>query len=116
MAADIPDLVIDGPESGDVLLVGWGGTYGHILSATEELRAAGKTVSRVHFDFIDPLPKNTEKVLSGFRKIIVCELNLGQFAGYLKTIFPQFNYLSCNKVQGQTFLVKEIVDAALSEL
>ena len=116
VAADIPDLVIDGPESGDVLLVGWGGTYGHILSATEELRAAGKTVSRVHFDFIDPLPRNTEKVLSGFRKIIVCELNLGQFAGYLKTIFPQFNYLSCNKVQGQTFLVKEIVDAALSEL
>jgi len=49
------------------------------------------------------------------RKIIVCELNLGQFAGYLKTLFPQFNYLSCNKVQGQTFLVKEIVDAALSE-
>jgi len=116
VAADIPDLVVDGPESGDVLLVGWGGTYGHILTATEELRAAGKTVSRVHFDFIDPLPKNTEKVLSGFRKIIVCELNLGQFAGYLKTIFPQFNYLSCNKVQGQTFLVKEIVDAALSEL
>ena len=80
------------------------------------MRAAGKTVSRVHFDFIDPLPRNTERVFSGFRRIIVCELNLGQFAGYLKTIFPQFNYLGCNKVQGQTFLVQEIVDAVLAEL
>ena len=70
----------------------------------------------MHFEAIDPLPRNTEKVLSGFRKIIVCELNLGQFAGYLKTLFPQFNYLSCNKVQGQTCFVKEIVDAALREL
>lgn len=111
VVADIPDLEIDGPESGDILLVGWGGTYGHILTATEALRAAGETVSRVHFDFINPLPKNTEKVLSGFRKIIVCELNSGQFAGYLRTLYPQFNYLQCNKVQGQTFLVQDIVNA-----
>ncbi len=110
----IPDLVVDGPESGDVLLVGWGGTLGHLLSATEELRAAGKTVSRVHFDFINPLPKNTEKVFSAFRKIIICELNRGQFAGYLRTIFPQFDYVRCNKVQGQVFLVKDIIDAVSS--
>lgn len=110
----IPDLAVDGPESGEVLLVGWGGTLGHLLSATEELRAAGKTVSRVHFDFINPLPKNTEEVFSAFRKIIICELNRGQFAGYLRTIFPQFDYVGCNKVQGQVFLVKDIIDAVSS--
>lgn len=111
VAADIPDLAVDGPESGAILLVGWGGTFGHILSAVEELREAGKTVSRVHFDYIDPLPRNTEQVLSGFRKIIVCELNSGHFAGWLRTTFPQFNYVQCNKIQGQTFLVRDIVDA-----
>ena len=116
VAADIPDLEIDGPQTGDVLLVGWGGTYGHILTAVEELRAAGQTVSRVHFDYIDPLPKNTEKVFSGFKKIIVCELNRGQFATYLKGIFPKFDYVLCDKVQGQVFLVKEIIDAVKAEL
>ncbi len=116
VAADIPDLVIDGPETGDVLLVGWGGTYGHILTAVDELRAEGRTVSRVHFDYINPLPKNTEKVFSGFRKIVVCELNRGQFATYLKGIFPKFDYVLCDKVQGQVFLVKEIIDAVKAEL
>ena len=116
VAADIPDLVIDGPETGDVLLVGWGGTYGHILTAVDELRAEGRTVSRVHFDYIDPLPKNTEKVFSGFKKIIVCELNRGQFATWLKGIFPKFDYVLCDKVQGQVFLVREIIDAVKAEL
>ena len=111
VVADIPDLQIDGPESGEILLVGWGGTFGHILAAADTLRAEGKTVSRIHFDYICPLPKNTEKVFSGFRKILVCELNSGHFAGYLRTRFPQFNYLQCNKIQGQAFLVRDIVDA-----
>ena len=112
----VPDLVVDGPDSGDILLVGWGGTYGHLLTAAGQLREEGKTVSRVHFDYICPLPKNTEAVFSRFKRIIVCELNRGQFAGYLRTMFPQFNYLRCNKVQGQTFLVKDIVEAVSSEL
>lgn len=111
VVADIPDLQIDGPETGEILLVGWGGTFGHILTAAGVLRAEGKTVSRIHFDYICPLPKNTEKVFSGFRKILVCELNSGHFTGYLRTRFPQFNYLQCNKIQGQTFLVRDIVDA-----
>ncbi len=111
VAADIPDLVVDGPQSGDILLVGWGGTYGHVLTAAEELRAAGKTVSRVQFDFINPLPKNTEEVFSRFKRILVCELNRGQFAAWLRTRLPRFEYLQCNKVQGQTFLVQDIVKA-----
>ncbi len=115
VAEDLPLLEIDGQASGDVLLVGWGGTYGHILTAVEELRAEGKDVSFVHFDYIDPLPKNTAEVFSGFKKIIVCELNTGQFAAYLRNVLPQYDYLQCNKVQGQTFLVKDIVDSVIEK-
>ena len=116
VADSLPDLAVDGPESGDVLVVGWGGTYGHILSAVEELRQDGKTLSRAHFDYICPLPKNTEAVLSRFRKIIVCELNSGQFASYLKGQMPHLDIVSCNKVQGQTFLVRDLVEAISKEL
>ncbi len=111
VSRDLPDLVIDGPSSGDVLLVGWGGTLGHIMTAAEELRKNGVEVSRVHFDFINPLPGNTREVLSGFRKIVVCELNNGHFQSYLRSCFPEFDYVGCNKVQGQVFLVRDIVDA-----
>ncbi len=116
VAEAIPDLVIDGPESGDVLLVGWGGTMGHILTAAEELRSRGINVSRVHFDYINPLPKNTREVLSGFKKIIVCELNSGQFEAYLRSCFPEFEYIGCDKVQGQVFLVRDIIGAVAPEL
>ena len=109
VAKDIPLLEVNGDKSGDVLLVGWGGTYGHILAAVQELRAEGRNVSFAHFDFIDPLPSNTAEVFAGFRKIIVCELNTGQFAAYLRTAVPGHEYLQCNKVQGQTFLVRDIV-------
>ena len=106
----IPDLKVEGEQSGDILIVGWGGTYGHILSAFEELRNEGRKVSFAHFDFICPLPGNTEEVLSGFRRIIVCELNSGQFASYLRSTHPGHEYIQCNRIQGQTFLVKDIVD------
>lgn len=111
VAADIPLLEVDGPTEGKLLVVGWGGTYGHILSAVEEIRAEGREISFAHFDFINPLPSNTENVLSGFDKILVCELNTGQFAGYLRAKHPDHKYLQCNKIQGQTFLVRDIVEA-----
>ena len=111
VSRDLPDLVIDGPSRGDILLVGWGGTLGHIMTAAEELRKNGVEVSRVHFDFINPLPGNTREVLSGFRKIVVCELNNGHFQSYLRSCFPEFDYVGCNKVQGQVFLVRDIVEA-----
>ena len=107
----IPPLTIDGPASGKLLVVGWGGTYGHILSAVHQVRKSGHEVSQVHFDYINPLPKNTADVLSGFEKILVCELNSGQFADWLKARYPGHEYIGCNKVQGQPFLVQEIVDA-----
>jgi 2-oxoglutarate ferredoxin oxidoreductase subunit alpha len=112
----IPELQIDGPEKGKLLVVGWGGTYGHILSAVSQVREAGKTLSRAHFDYIMPVPRNTKKVLEGFETVLVCELNSGQFAGYLRTLFPKVNIVSFGKVQGQPFLVNELVDAINKEI
>ena len=71
----------------------------------------GKSISLAHFDYINPLPKNTEEVFSGFKKIIVCELNSGHFAAYLRNKFPQFTYYQHNKVQGQPFIVADVVEA-----
>lgn len=107
----IPEIKVVGEEKGEVLIVGWGGTYGHLYTATKQLVKEGKSVGFAHFDYINPLPKNTEQVFKNFKKIIVCELNSGQFVNYLRAKFPQFKYDQLNKVQGQPFIVKEIVDA-----
>ena len=112
----IPELEVDGPSSGKLLVVGWGGTYGHIQSAVHELRAEGTDVAFAHFDYIMPLPKNTADVFSKYEKILVCELNSGQFVNYLRGIMPQYSYEQFNKVQGQPFLVQEIKDAIKANL
>ena len=111
MANYIPAQEVIGEDTGDVLVVGWGGTYGHLYTAVKELQDMGKKVSLCHFDFIFPLPKNSCEIFSKFKKIIVCELNSGHFAGYLKAQLCQFKYYQYNKIQGQPFIVKEIVDA-----
>ena len=114
----IPKLTVTGEDEGDLLIVGWGGTYGVLLTAIEELREEGKKVSLVHFKHIMPLPKNTEKVLSKFKRILVCENNMGQFINYLKMNFPKLNYLQYNKVQGLPFKVaelKEKINSLLNE-
>lgn len=100
--------VFGNPEGGEVLVVGWGGTYGHLFSAVKELRKEGKDVSLAHFNYINPLPKNTQEVLAKFKKILVCELNLGQFAAYLRSKYPEFTYQQYNKVAGLPFTVLEI--------
>jgi len=107
----IPELEVDGASTGKLLVVGWGGTYGHILSGVSEARKAGKEVSFAHFDYIMPLPKNTAEVFAGFDRILVCELNSGHFAAYLRNIFPEKTFVQCNKVQGQPFLVQDIVES-----
>ena len=109
IANDLPEQEVYGnPEGGDILVVGWGGTYGHLYTTVSEMRAEGKDVSSAHFNFINPLPKNTRDVLARYKKIVVCELNLGQFAKYLKSKFPEFNYLQVNKVAGLPFTVVEL--------
>ena len=112
----IPELQVHGPQEGKLLLVGWGGTYGHLLSSVQELAEAGTEVSFAHFDYIMPLPKNTEEVFSKFDKILVCELNSGHFVNYLRGKMPQFTYAQFNKVQGQPFLVQEIVGAIKNQM
>lgn len=107
----IPEQEIIGEKEGDVLLVSWGGTFGPASEAVEELQMAGKKVSHAHFHYIMPLPKNTEAVFKNFKKILVCELNNGQFVNYLRMTLPQFNYQKYNKLQGLPFTVQELVDA-----
>lgn len=104
----IPLQEVYGDETGDVLVVGWGGTYGHLFSAVRELRKDGKNVSLAHFNYINPLPRNTKDIFSRFKKIIVCELNLGQFVAYLRSQLPEFAYEQYNKVAGLPFTVEEL--------
>ena len=112
IARDIPEQqVILADADTDTLLVGWGGTYGHLYTAAEELNRAGKHVALAQFRYINPLPANTGEVLRRYRHVIVAELNTGQFADYLQARFPDVRIERINKVQGQPFLVSEIVEA-----
>lgn len=111
LANYIPEQKILGDQEGEVLIVSWGGTFGHTYTALKELKKEGKSVGLAHFDYIFPLPKNTAEVFSKFKKIIVCELNSGQFANYLRAEHPQFKYEQYNKVQGQPFIVHDLVSA-----
>lgn len=106
----IPELKVQGAEEGDLLIVGWGGTYGSILTAFSEVVKEYKNVGFVHFNYINPLPKNTEKVFSKYKTILVCELNSGQFVRLLKGELSQFNYQQYNKVQGLPFSKKELIN------
>ncbi len=106
----IPELELVGETEGDLLVVGWGGTYGHMISSVRTMQDAGKKVSLAHFNYIKPLPKNTAEVFSKFKKIVVCELNLGQFASYLRDRVPGLHYYQVNKMKGLPFSVHELVE------
>lgn len=106
----IPELKVEGDDEGDILVVGWGGTYGHLITAVEQLQAEGEKVSLAHFHYIKPLPINVAEVFSKFNKIVVCENNMGQFANYLRMTNPGFKYLQYNKVQGLPFTIVELVE------
>ncbi len=97
-----------GEKEGDLLVVSWGGTKGVIRESVIEMQKEGKKVSHAHFRYILPLPKNTAEVFGKFKKIIVCELNSGQFVSYLRSTFPQFTYQQANKVQSLPFMIDEI--------
>lgn len=110
IADDIPELELMGNPDADTVLVGWGGTYGHLLTAVEELNAEGNAVAFAQFRYINPLPKNALETLKRFKRIIVAELNSGMFADYLQAKLPEQTILRINKVEGQPFMVYEIVD------
>jgi 2-oxoglutarate ferredoxin oxidoreductase subunit alpha len=107
----VPDVVVEGAEDADLLVVGFGGTYGHLCSAVEEMNKAGKKVALAHFTYINPLPKNTAEVLKKYKKVVVAEQNMGQFAGYLRMKIDGFCPMQYNQVKGQPFVVEELIEA-----
>jgi len=105
----LPKLETIGASKGKLLVVGWGSTHGAINTAITELLEAGeKDVGFAHFNYIHPLPSNTEEIFENYDQILVCELNNGQFVNYLRSNFPKFSYEQFNKIQGQAFFTSEI--------
>ena len=108
----VPDLEVVGDvDDAQLLIVGFGGTYGHLHAAMDEMRAAGKKVALAHFKFINPLPKNTAEVLKKYPKVVVAEQNMGQLAAWLRMKVDNFVPAQYNEVKGQPFKVNELVAA-----
>ena len=108
---NIPEQKVEFSQEGDLLVIGWGGTYGSLHSAVKQLNDQGyKNIGFLQFNYINPMPKNTEEILGKFKKIIVCELNNGQLAKILKINFSQFEFLQHNKIQGLPFSNTELTD------
>jgi len=108
----VPDLVVEGDvDDADLLIVGFGGTYGHLHSAMDELRQKGHKVAQAHFKYINPLPKNTADVLMKYKKVVVAEQNMGQLAAFLRMKVDGFVPKQFNQVKGQPFVVEELVNA-----
>ena len=108
----VPDVEVEGcKEDADLLIVGFGSTYGHLHSAMDELIKEGKKVALAQFSYINPLPKNTAEVLKRYKKVVVAEQNLGQFAAYLRMKVDNFVPYQYNEVKGQPFVISELVEA-----
>jgi len=108
----VPDLEVDGDvNDADLLIVGFGSTYGHLRSAMDELRQKGYKVAQTHFKYLNPLPKNTSDVLKRYKKVVVAEQNMGQLAAYLRMKVDNFVPFQFNQVKGQPFVVEELVDS-----
>ncbi|MBA3626614.1 MAG: 2-oxoacid:acceptor oxidoreductase subunit alpha [Chloroflexi bacterium] len=115
IAKDIPDLQVHGPARGDLLVLGWGSTYGAIRSAVERLQAAGQSVSHAHLRHLNPFPQNTEEVLRSFRTVLIPEVNLGQLLMVIRAryLIPA---IGLDKVRGKPFRIAEIEETALQLL
>lgn len=106
----IPELEVVGDKDADLLIVGWGGTYGHLYETMEGLHEKGKKVALAHFSFISPLPKNAVEVLTKYKKVIITEQNSGQFADYLRGKIPGFTPYQFNRIKGQPFNVARLIE------
>ncbi len=111
IAEHIPALAVEGDTDADLLIVGFGGTYGHLCEAMLQMNANGKKVALAQFQYINPLPANTEEILRKYKKIVVAEMNTGQFAGYLKSKFEGIKLHRYNEIKGQPFNVSALVEA-----
>lgn len=110
IAKQLPLLEVEGDASADTLVIGWGSTRGHLQSAVAELNKRGKRTAHLHFNYINPLPSNAEELIQRYKKVIVCELNSGQFAGYLRSKIHGVDFLQVNKIEGQPFSIEELVE------
>ncbi len=111
IAEVLPEQEVAGDvDDADLLIVGWGGTYGHLYETMSRMRANGKKVALAHFRFINPLPKNTAKVLRKYKKVVIAEQNMGQLAGILRMHVPDVKMEQFNRVKGQPFNVARLVD------
>ena len=109
---EVPDLqVVGDADDADLLIVGFGSTYGHLHAAMDEMRKQGKKVALAQFRYINPLPKNTAEVLKKYPKVVVAEQNMGQLAAYLRMKVDGFVPAQFNQVKGQPFVVNELVEA-----
>ena len=106
---DLGNILVE--DDAELLIVGFGGTFGHLYSAMEAMNKAGRKVALAHFQYLNPLPKNTSEVLRRYPKVVVAEQNLGQFAGYLRMKVDGFAPSQFNQVKGQPFVVSELVDS-----
>jgi 2-oxoglutarate ferredoxin oxidoreductase subunit alpha len=112
---DVPNVEVVGAQSGDVLLVSWGGTFGSVRASSDVLRAQGKSVGHVHLRWLNPLPKNLGQVLKSFKKVLVPEVNAGQLAFYLRAMFPGVDPVQFNRINGKALKITELV-AKVNEL
>ena len=111
-AIPVPDLeVLGDQDDADLLIVGFGGTYGHLHAAMDEMRSAGHKVALAHFKYLNPLPKNTAEVMRKYPRVVVAEQNMGQLAGWLRMKVDGFVPAQYNEVKGQPFKVSELVKA-----
>lgn len=106
----IPKLEVLGNPDAELIVVGWGGTFGHLFTAVEEMNKSGKKIALAHFNYINPLPSNTTAVLKKYKKIAICELNNGQFGSYLKSKVTGIDPYQLNKIEGQPFTAAEITE------
>jgi 2-oxoglutarate/2-oxoacid ferredoxin oxidoreductase subunit alpha len=108
VADDIPLQEVDGPESGDLLVLSWGGPYGACATAVHTAQQAGKQVAHCQLRYLNPLPKNLEQILRSYKKVLIPELNMGQLSMMIRSKFL-IDSISLNKIQGKPFSVHEIV-------
>jgi 2-oxoglutarate ferredoxin oxidoreductase subunit alpha len=109
IANDIPPQKLDGPATGDLLVLSWGGTYGACATAVHNVQAKGKNVTHCHLRYLNPLPKELGNILSRFKKVLIPELNMGQLKTVIRARYL-VDAIGLNKVQGKPFSVAEVVE------
>ena len=110
VANDIPMQRVKGKDATNLLVVGWGGQFGILFGAVSRLQKEGKNIAFTNFNYINPLPKNTREIFEKFDQIVVCELNSGQFAKFLRSEFPDIEFKQYNKIEGLPFKIKDLTE------